>query len=75
MSSQEFTDGIGNGNGWEEKKEQSRTVSLHRLAPRRTGQEEKEDEERQGAGERRGGHGRTGKGQRASGGVARGGAP
>jgi hypothetical protein len=75
VSSQEFTDGIGKVHGWEEKKKHSRTVSLHRLAPRPAGQKEEEDEERQGAGERRGRHGRTGKEQRASGGASRGGAP
>lgn len=46
---------------WE--KEQSRTVSLHRLAARRASQEEEEEQvERQSAGQRRRGHGWGGDG-------------
>jgi hypothetical protein len=37
--------------------EQSRTVSLHRLAPRSTGKEESKEDEGQGSGERCRGHG------------------
>lgn len=51
--------GIGKDHGWEENEDQSRTVSLHRLAPRRAGQEDDAEEEGQGGGERRGSHGRT----------------